>query len=76
MADSGMIAGGGPDGTIARSRTPLPARDADAETGSGADAAGETDADVADAGAAFEGPASNSTPSAVRTEKPARRTKS
>ena len=60
-AESGMIAGGGPEGTIARRRTPwlLPPPDADA----------------AAAGAALEVPASNSNPSAVRTEKPARRTK-
>jgi hypothetical protein len=67
-AESGMIAGGGPDGTIARRRTPwlLPAPPDDA---------GADDADADAPGAAFEVPASNSNPSAVRTEKPARRTK-
>jgi hypothetical protein len=63
-AESGMIAGGGPDGTIARRRRPLwlPPPDTDA------------DADALP-GAAFDVPASKSNPSAVRTAKKARRTK-
>jgi hypothetical protein len=67
-----MIAGGGPDGTIARNRRPLllPPLDADVVAAAGADAETETDA-----GAAFDVPAKRSKPSAVRTEKPARRTK-
>ena len=57
-SDSGMIAGGGPAGTIARRRTPPPAVDTGVDTGAARDDA-----------------ASNDRVSAVRREKPARRTK-
>jgi hypothetical protein len=73
-AESGMIAGGGPDGTMARRRMPplvvetAAGADADVVAAAGAIAA-------AGAGAARDSPASNDKMSAVRREKPARRTK-
>jgi len=67
-SESGMIAGGGPDGTIARRRTPLPPDLDDVE-----------DTDVAP-GAARDVPGRNTetkseVSAAKRTETPARRTK-
>jgi hypothetical protein len=58
-----MIAGGGPEGMMARRRVPPPLVDADADADTGAATADE------------EAPAARSNPRATRREKPARRTK-